>query len=88
MFNAILHVDRGEPELALQRLEAAEALVTEQRLGFMMEPRFLRGAALIAQGAFDEAVACLRDALSGRLGAMGVSPLRLCPVGRGAGAAG
>jgi tetratricopeptide (TPR) repeat protein len=74
MFNAILHVDRGEPELALQRLEAAEALVTEQRLGFMMEPRFLRGAALIAQGAFDEAVACLRDALSGRLGAMVFRP--------------
>jgi len=74
MFNAILHVDRGEPELALQRLEAAEALVTEQRLGFMMEPRFLRGAALIAQGAFDEAVACLRGALSGRLGAMVFRP--------------
>jgi len=74
MFNAILHVDRGEPELGLQRLEAAEALITEQRLGFMMEPRFLRGAALIAQGAFDEAVACLRDALAGRLGAMVFRP--------------
>jgi hypothetical protein len=29
-------------------------LVAEQRLGFVMEPRFLRGAALTAQGAFDE----------------------------------
>ena len=31
IFNAILHVDRGEPKQALQRLEAAEALVAEQR---------------------------------------------------------
>jgi predicted ATPase len=70
----MLHVDRGEPELALQRLEVAEMLVTEQRLGFVMEPRFLRGAALSAQGAFDEAVACLRDALAGWLGARTFRP--------------
>jgi tetratricopeptide (TPR) repeat protein len=74
VFNAMLHVDRGEPELALQRLEAAEMLVAEQRLGFVMEPRFLRGAALTAQGAFDEAVACLRDALAGGLGARTFRP--------------
>ncbi len=65
MYNAMLHLDRGEPELALQRLEAAEALASEQRLGFMLEPRLLRGAALTAQGAFDEAVACLREGLAG-----------------------
>ena len=70
LFNTMLHVDRGEPELALHRLEAAEALVAEQRLGFVMEPRFLRGAALSAQGAFEEAVACLREGLASRLGAM------------------
>jgi class 3 adenylate cyclase len=74
IFNAMLHVDRGEPELALQRVESAEALVAEQRLGFVMEPRFLRGAAPNAHGAFDEAVACLRDALAGRLGAMTFRP--------------
>jgi predicted ATPase len=74
VFNAMLHVDRGEPELALQRLEVAEMLVAEQRLGFVMEPRFLRGAALSAQGAFDEAVACLRDALAGGLGARTFRP--------------
>src|SRR5215472_8005318 len=51
IFNAMFHLDRGEPELALQRLAAIEALVAEQRLGFMMEPRFLRGAALNLQGA-------------------------------------
>ena len=49
-------------------------LVAEQRLGFVMEPRFLRGAALSAQGAFDESVACLREALAGRLGAMTFRP--------------
>jgi len=32
-----------------------------------MEPRFLRGAALSAQGAFEDAVACLREGLAGRL---------------------
>jgi class 3 adenylate cyclase/tetratricopeptide (TPR) repeat protein len=69
LFNAMLHVDRGAPELALQRLEAAEALVAEQRLGFTMEPRFLRGAALSAQGAFKEAVGCLREGLASPLGA-------------------
>ncbi|HEV2547853.1 MAG TPA: adenylate/guanylate cyclase domain-containing protein [Stellaceae bacterium] len=68
--NAILHLDRGASELALQRLKTAEALVAEQRLGFVVEPRFLRGAALSAQGAFEEAVACLRDGLASRLGAM------------------
>jgi len=70
LWDAILHVELGQPETALQRLEACEALVAEQRLGFVMEPRFLRGAVLSAQGAFDEAVACLREGLGSRLGAM------------------
>ena len=70
LWDAILHVELGEPEIALHRLEACEALVAEQRLGFVMEPRFLRGAVLSAQGAFDEAVACLREGLGSRLGAM------------------
>ncbi|MGC2202537.1 MAG: AAA family ATPase, partial [Stellaceae bacterium] len=68
-FDSMLHLDRGEPEFALQRLDAVEALAAEQRLGFVMEPRFLRGAALCAQGAFEEAVACLREGLA-RPGAM------------------
>jgi hypothetical protein len=33
-YNAMLHLDRGEPDLALQRLESAESLAAEQRLGF------------------------------------------------------
>jgi class 3 adenylate cyclase len=72
--NTMLHLDCGAPEVALQRLGAAEALASEQRLGFTMEPRFLRGAALIAQGAFEEAVACLREGLASRLGALRFRP--------------
>jgi tetratricopeptide (TPR) repeat protein len=69
LFNTMLHLDRGAPELALRRLDAAAALVVEQRLAFNLEPRFLRGAALSAQGAFEEAVACLREGLASGLGA-------------------
>jgi len=70
LWDAILHLDRGEPETAQQRLEAAEALVAEQRLGFIVEPKFIRGAALAIQGALEEAVACLREGLASPLGAM------------------
>jgi class 3 adenylate cyclase len=68
-FYSMLHIERGEPELALQRLAAAEALAAEQRFGFVLEPQFLRGAALTAQGAFAEADACLRKGLASRTGA-------------------
>jgi class 3 adenylate cyclase/predicted ATPase len=63
-YNSMVHLDRGEPKLALQRLEAAEALATEQRLGFVVEPYLLRGAALTAQGGLEEALACLREGLA------------------------
>jgi class 3 adenylate cyclase/tetratricopeptide (TPR) repeat protein len=63
LFNAMLYLDRGETEIALQRLDAAEALSAEQRLGFALEPRLLRGGALTAQGAFEDAVTCLRQGL-------------------------
>jgi tetratricopeptide (TPR) repeat protein len=66
---SMLHLDRGEPELALQRIDAVEALAAEQRIGFALEPKLLRGAALIAQGAFEEAVACLREGLAGPVAA-------------------
>ncbi len=77
LHNAMLHLDRGEPELALQRLGVAEALVTEQRLGFVQEPRFLRGTALSAERAFEDAVVCLREGLAGRLGTMRFRPYGL-----------
>jgi tetratricopeptide (TPR) repeat protein len=63
-YHSLLHLNRGEPGLALQRLKAAEALVAEQRLSFVIEPELLRGAALTAQGAFEEAVACLHKGLA------------------------
>jgi class 3 adenylate cyclase len=63
---AMLHLDRGEPNLALQRIDAVEALAAEQRLGFVLEPKLLRGAALTAQGEIAEALAYLREGLSGR----------------------
>jgi class 3 adenylate cyclase len=64
LYDAMLHLDRGEPTIALQRLEAAEMLASEQRLGFVWEPRFLRGAALSTQGAFEEAATSLREGLA------------------------
>lgn len=63
-YNAMLHLDRGEPEAALDRIAAAEVLAAEQRLGFVVEPGLLRGAALAALGATDEAIACLREGLA------------------------
>ena len=77
LFNAMLCLDRGEPEMALQRLEAAETLASEQRLGFVWEPRFLRGAALSTRGAFEEAAACLCEGLASRLGALTFRPYGL-----------
>src|SRR5262249_40612742 len=76
LWNAMLHLNRGEPELVMQRLGTAEAPAAEQRLGFVLEPRFLRGAALSALGAFEGAIAFLRAGLGGRLGT-----LRFPPVG-------
>jgi predicted ATPase len=65
-FTCMLHLECCEPELALQRIEAAEALAAEQRFGLTLEPRLLRGAALFLLGAFPEAVVCLREGLAGQ----------------------
>jgi tetratricopeptide (TPR) repeat protein len=77
LYSAMLHLDRGEPELALHRLDAAEKLVADQRLGFIVEPNFLRGAALTAQGEFESSVAFLREGLAGRLGMLRDRPYGL-----------
>jgi class 3 adenylate cyclase/predicted ATPase len=77
LYLATLHLDRGEPEVALQLVSAAEALAAEQRLAFVMEPRFMRGAALSAQGAFEEAAACLSEGLASQFGAMYTRPYGL-----------
>ncbi len=75
VMNVLLHLDRDEPELALQRLEEAEALAAEQRLGLVLEPQILRGAVLTSQAASSDAAACLREGLAARPGA------RLRPYG-------
>jgi class 3 adenylate cyclase/tetratricopeptide (TPR) repeat protein len=64
VMTAVLHLERDEPDLALKRIEAAEALAAEQRIGLVLEPLILRGAVMTAKGAFHEAVAYLHDGLT------------------------
>jgi class 3 adenylate cyclase/predicted ATPase len=64
IFSSMLHLNRREPQQALRQLEAAEALAAEQRLTLTLEPEFLRGAALVGQGAVDEAIARIREGVT------------------------
>ncbi len=59
--SSVIYLNRREPEQALRQLDAAEALIAEQRLAFLFEPGMLRGAALLGQGAIDEAIARIRE---------------------------
>jgi class 3 adenylate cyclase/predicted ATPase len=61
---AVVYLNRREPERALRQLDAAEAAALEQRLSLMHEPGMLRGAALLEQGAVDEAIACIREGVT------------------------
>jgi hypothetical protein len=54
-FQALLHLERHEPELALQQLAAIELLAAEQRLAFLHSPEVLRGGALLLQGELRDA---------------------------------
>jgi predicted ATPase len=56
-----LNLNRREPERALRQLEAAEALAAEQRLSLLYGPGMLRGAALLGQGAVEDAIARIRE---------------------------
>jgi class 3 adenylate cyclase/tetratricopeptide (TPR) repeat protein len=69
-FGAMLHLNRREPERALRLVEAVEALTAEQRLSLPLEPGIVHGAALVGQGAAEEAIARIREgvAKSTRLG--------------------
>ena len=64
LFSSQVYLNRREPERALRRLDAAEAVAVEQRLSFNLEPGMLRGAALLGQGAVDEAIACIREGVA------------------------
>ena len=63
-YAAMLHLNRGEPELATARIAVAEAIAAEQRVSFIIEPLFLRGAVLVQQAAIAEAIAAIREGLA------------------------
>jgi predicted ATPase len=66
-YAAMLHLSRGEPELAASCIALAEAIAAEQRVSFIIEPLFLHGAVLVQQGALVEAIKAIREGLaSGR----------------------
>jgi predicted ATPase len=48
----------------MRQLDAAEAVAAEQRLSLIFEPGMLRGAALLGQGAVDEAIARIREGIA------------------------
>ena len=59
--SSVVYLNRREPGRALRQLEAAEVLATEQRLFLIHEPGMLHGAALLGQGAVEEAIARIRE---------------------------
>ena len=63
-YAAMIHLNRGEPELAAVRIAVAEALAAEQRVSFIVEPLFLHGAVLVQQGAVAEAITAIREGLA------------------------
>ena len=64
LYSSMVHLNRREPERSLHQLDAAEALAAEQRFSLMQEPGMLRGAALLGQGAVDEAIARIREGVA------------------------
>jgi predicted ATPase/class 3 adenylate cyclase len=66
LYAAVLHLFRREPEIALQRTDAAEILASEQRLALMIEPNMLRSSASLAQGALKQAGASISEGLAAR----------------------
>ena len=76
-YAALLHLYRGEPELALACLDEAQALVAEQQISMILGPQILRGAGLLALGEISNAISCLREGLPpGRTG--GVRTFGVC----------
>ena len=62
-FAFAVHLNNREPGAVLKRLETAEALVAEQRISFIVDPEIMRGAALAALGAADEAIVRIQQGL-------------------------
>jgi predicted ATPase len=63
-YSSVVHLNRREPERALRQLEAAQVLAAEQRLSLIYEAGILRGAALVGQGAVEEATARIREGVT------------------------
>ena len=82
---SVVYLNRREPERALRLLDAAEALAAEQRLSLTFEPSMLRGAALLGQGAVDEATARIREGVTNwtRLGRTHLLPYGLAFLAEG-----
>jgi class 3 adenylate cyclase/predicted ATPase len=68
LYQAVLHLFRREPGPAFQRANDAEALAGEQRLALLMDANILRGSALLAQGAIEQAGGSTRAGLAARQG--------------------
>ena len=83
--SSLVYLNRREPGRALRQLEAAEALAAEQRLSLTFEPGMLRGAALLGQGAVDEATARIREGVTNwtRLGRTHLLPYGLAFLAEG-----
>jgi predicted ATPase len=77
-YGVIVNLHCGEVERVLQLLDEAQTLRAEQRLSSVIDPNFLRGAALLVQGAVADAVALLRAALAPDKPAFVGYPLALC----------
>jgi class 3 adenylate cyclase/predicted ATPase len=60
-YAAHVHLHRREPEISLAYLLTLDQLRVEQRVSFVIEPAFMRAAVLLAQGAYDDAAAMLRE---------------------------
>jgi predicted ATPase len=60
-YAGFLRLNRGEPELGLAHCATAEALRTEHRLAFVIDPLFLQAAAQISQGAPADAAASIQQ---------------------------
>ena len=78
-YAGFVRLNRGEPELGLAHWATADALRTEHRVAFAIDPLFFRGAAQIAQGAAADAAASIHESFQpGRLGTHNWRPYGLC----------
>jgi class 3 adenylate cyclase/tetratricopeptide (TPR) repeat protein len=77
-YAGFVRLNRGETDLGLAHWATAEAIRTEHRVAFVIDPLFLRAAAQIAQGAPADAAASIHMSFQpGRLGTLW-QPYGLC----------